>query len=624
MVFKLSHFKFPASPKLLRAGMAISAPRSQGGVVWWLLFKILLFWVVLLSLWLLWPATANSDSSSSPPTSPGPQKPNSAPVEPKAVPPSPAPAPAPQKAKSQGEEPSTAHSRTGSSEADLAEPGKPPGDPAPQDLDPLRTLGNVEQATKEEEKERPPNLLEIPPEKSGSFSYLDLCWSVWLSGLELAEDQGKLLQEARNRWFFQNRIYEMALAAASSLPGTDNPRQVLLVVAEEVFERQQIDLQDPDPRSLGDGGRLLPPLILARKKGSPMGAALLLLAVLEAVRPSLPFQFVAVPPSEPLTGLGRSRAEASTLQPAPAGGGQGAALGFRRQGYAVHLLLTTEAKFELLTPQDLLHKISLSNPSGEPSWEGAAIAELTRQELHGFLCLELGHQALQKGRKDLAARYFQRSLELQDRWLEPELELAKIAQESMERSIAIRHLQNVLSRIPDFYPALELRAQLYLESGERALARREFLSLLERFPDQAKGIYRFLGNLELESGNWRPALSYYRESSRREEDPRLKKRQSDWLKELELFPEFEALLESSSGRSGQEDYGRRFTALKRISRHPTPLGIEGLIAVLDDANLRFARRAWRALRHMTGKEIEFSKEAWSAWWFNEGRQSFVE
>jgi len=181
-----------------------------------------------------------------------------------------------------------------------------------------------------------------------------------------------------------------------------------------------------------------------------------------------------------------------------------------------------------------------------------------------------------------------------------------------------------LQQAPDHYPALELQARLYLQNGEAALARRELQALLKRFPERARALYQLLGDLELEAGRWAEALRCYRESSRREDDLEVKRKQEIWLQELALFPEFEVLQgqPAERGKSPVSE-ARRFEAVGRISRVATSLGLENLIGLLDDENLRLARQAWQALRRLTRQELAFSKEAWSSWWNKEGRQAFL-
>lgn len=427
-----------------------------------------------------------------------------------------------------------------------------------------------------------PSLTDAP-----DVTYLELSWELFTTAIELVDDRRYAWTEAERGGLFgefRNWIYDLALGAAATLGSSDNPRSVLLAVADELFGRRGCRVVGDDAR-LPWGEHRLTPLMTRRNRAGARSLALVLLAVAEAVRPALSFHFMLLPGA--------------------------AAVLHRDRDHEVIVLLAANEKVREWSRRDLRRVFGVSAAA---ETRGVYLRALDRGEIIGLYSIDMGRRALSLGLSERALELLTRSTELQRSWPGAELELAHLAHKSGNLEAALQHVGRALEIAPLYPAATEARAGYHFERGDLKSARRDYRTLLGLHPDRKSVLECRLGDLARAEERWGEAVEHYRRALEGEVETATQERLSLTIRDLELVPELDAL--------GGGDYARKFFAIRRIVRHPNAVAVEALIGALDDTNLRFARVAWRSLRRVTGQRFGFVREPWSQWWTRRGREEW--
>lgn len=581
------HLASIPSPLTVLARRLCSAARRRHDLVW-LAFKVLIFVIVLLAVWLFPSAAAYASGADSPRTDPPPQA--RGPV-------------APPSGQMRDDPGPVVGAETGSGprlRASLEEDGPAAIDPPGVDSPPSPRaavagappfVGPASPASEPVEQRVGPSLplLAAPPSRppSRQLDYLAIAEDLQRRGRFLL-DPVPSVDGAGGGEEVRRELFQLALAASPLVGDSDNPREVLGAVARELFDRRGLRVTDaPD---------LTPDTVLplrALRAGTACAevVGLVVLAVAEIVRPELDYRFAILPGG----GLVRYERDGYVLQRAVLPGREGEPL--------------TEREVEQRFRSAGLEWPSAPSPRGRP---------LTPREFQGCLLFRLGSLAAELerhgGDQDRATALLLESRRLFPDWAEPSIAIAVRAHESGRLAVALEQVRSALADDPLHPLARELEARYSWESGDRARAREAFEDLRRQSPDRSAEWLLALGDLEAESGRRRVAGERYREAlgaatgeAGREDLVAIIERR---LRDHEIAGEIEVL------RRPETPYSRKFQAIRRLASQPTREALAGLVETLRDPNFRLGRLAWKALRDTTGETLGFSYVEWQRWWLS--------
>ncbi len=425
----------------------------------------------------------------------------------------------------------------------------------------------------------PVQAIEIPASSgrakslAGGPLYRDLAFAVaarWLSRPEAPQTE----TAADGEWI-RSRIYDLAIAASALSRTSDDPRRRMEAIAAEVFQRQGFQILGPFEDGYAADQILLGP-VLARRGGSPIGLAMLYLAVAEILTPPLSLQLVTLP--------------------------MGAAVRHQDGDQAVSVVFDPREPVQILRDSQVRSLLGARVDAQE-----GHLQPLTRAQCHGVLLSELSRAA--KARREMAAAFalLREAVELSPGRFALLVEFAGIAREMDDAAAAKAALDRAIDLRPEYPGTLLSRGILLRSLGERAAALKDLQRAAEIDPKGASEALLEIASLEKDLGHPQLSLDAYRKYLGLEADAGSRAKVKVFVRELEQLPDLEILQHEGEG-------GARFEALQRVAAAPTHKAVEILIRGLRDPNLRFARLTWKSLRQVTRQQIEFDPDAWERWW----------
>ena len=410
----------------------------------------------------------------------------------------------------------------------------------------------------------------VPWEK---LLYKDIAWAIateWSSRSDPSGDAERLDGEA-----LRARLYDMVIGIAAAGRSTEDPRRRMESACQELFGRRGFRIL---PRPEGGYGpeHILIDEVVRRKAGSPLAVAVVYLAALELLTPSLELKAVILP---------------------------GAASARLQDGNSAAVVLFSPGDSGRLVRDDAI-RARLANGSATRT---EAIRALSKAELAGALFLELARAARSREDPETALRLLGRAVDLHPWRVAAWHELAELADRIGDRTREKAALAGALLADPQDAWALSRRARIARSEGGLDLAERDLLNALSNLPRPEPDVLLALADVQKELGHPDEALASYRRALVMDPPEDVRARILEQIRDLEIRPALEIL-------AGSTGYPARFEALRKVAAARTPASTEALIPILRDENQRFARLAWRFLKTSTGQDMGFDAEAWERWW----------
>jgi len=375
--------------------------------------------------------------------------------------------------------------------------------------------------------------------------------------------------------WIRSRIYDLALAASAIAGNSDDPRRRMEAIMTETFQRQGFQILGPFEDGYTADHLLVGP-VLARRGGSPIGLAVLYLAVAEVLTPPLSLELMTLP--------------------------AGAVVRHADGDLAVNVLFEPREQVQVLRDPQLRTRLGAKADSLEGHMQ-----PLTRAQCRGVLLSELSRAAMARNEIPAAFALQKEAIELSPGRFALLVEHAALARDLGDFPAAKAALDRAIELRPEHPGALLSRGILLRSLGEKSAALQDLQLAARLATKRTPETLLEIAAIETDLGHPQSALEAYRKYLEVEPDGQSRAMVKMLVRELEQLPDLEILQHSANE-------GARFDALRRVTAAPTHRAVEILIRRLRDPNLRFARLTWKCLRQITRQEIEFDPDAWERWW----------
>lgn len=427
--------------------------------------------------------------------------------------------------------------------------------PAPETGDPRRTDGGTPPRRNPTQSSRDVTLSTIPDD--------DLLFSDTLR-LVLALDGEFPEPHPAAPGMLRGAIFEHLTDLSIQVGHTDNPRDNLDAVRAYLFETLQMV---PAGRSHDALEALLPRRVLAMRRGSDTGLAVIALVLADRLSPYLDVEPIVV----------------------------GGLLALRyRNGHHRYSLVPRH-------PQRLHSDHELLTLAGIESDAASPIRVLSRRELWGWVCAEAGVALDSPETRERSAAFLARGLQLFPANARARVTRARQLMALLDSDAAIAELDAAVAANP--YSVAVRLARFVTMVEEPAIEPRgddvRYLTEHGTGPDVVLALVRH--HIERRE---QPSAA---ELVRRLDTMTLTEEQTTERRRLEVLVEAAPWIDRLASRHPDRV---RFRAIDRLTGCTAPEALAGLIDLLDDPNLRLAGYAWRSLRRTTDLQVPRDRAKW--------------